>query len=188
MRPVAISTWWRATAGVRWTRARPVSRRKTAKVKEVEPLSDFIGVLDTLRGAVEPFLRTLAKHAPHVEPLKELDDAILLFKADVDSFRRAITERQVAWREQRTTNGELKKAVGRLAPLADTSRGLVRQAAGIVARLAGEQPDPVPTKQEFLHRQYQNISIKNLSIDPNLVRCWSPGWRRHSIVKRVVQN
>ena len=144
---------------------------KDGEGKEVEPLSDFIGVLDTLRGAVEPFLRTLAKHAPHVEPLKELDDAILLFKADVDSFRRAITERQVAWREQRTTNGELKKAVGRLAPLADTSRGLVRQAAGIVARLAGEQPDPVPTKQEFLHRQYQNISIKNLSIDPNLVRC-----------------
>lgn len=44
-----------------------------------------------------------------------------------------------------------------------------KQAAGIVARLTGKQPDPVATEQEFLHRQYQNISIKNLSIDPNLV-------------------
>ncbi len=44
-----------------------------------------------------------------------------------------------------------------------------KQAAGIVARLTGKQPDPVVTEQEFLHRQYQNISIKNLSIDPNLI-------------------
>lgn len=44
-----------------------------------------------------------------------------------------------------------------------------KQAAGIVARLTGKQPDPVASEQEFLHRQYQNISIKNLSIDPSLV-------------------
>lgn len=43
-----------------------------------------------------------------------------------------------------------------------------KQAARIVARLTGKLPDPVATEQEFLHRQYQNISIKNLSIDPNL--------------------
>lgn len=43
------------------------------------------------------------------------------------------------------------------------------KAAGIVARLTGKQPDPVNTEQEFLLRQYQNISIKNISIDPNLV-------------------
>lgn len=44
-----------------------------------------------------------------------------------------------------------------------------KQAAGIVARLIGKQPYPVVTEQEFLHRQYQNISIKKLPIDPNLV-------------------
>lgn len=44
-----------------------------------------------------------------------------------------------------------------------------KQAASIVARLTGNKPDPEATKQEFLHRQYQNISIKNLSIDPHLV-------------------
>lgn len=44
-----------------------------------------------------------------------------------------------------------------------------RQAVGIVARLTGKQSDPGITEQEFLHRQYQNISIKKLTIDPNLV-------------------
>ena len=43
------------------------------------------------------------------------------------------------------------------------------QAAHIVARLTGKRPDLVASEQEFLHRQYQNISIKNLSIDPYLV-------------------
>jgi hypothetical protein len=33
-----------------------------------------------------------------------------------------------------------------------------KQAAGIIARLTGKQPNPETTEQEFLHRQYQNIS------------------------------
>lgn len=44
-----------------------------------------------------------------------------------------------------------------------------KQATRIIARLTGKQPDPVATEQEFLHRQYQNISIKDLFIDPNLI-------------------
>lgn len=46
---------------------------------------------------------------------------------------------------------------------------LYKQAEGIITRLIGKQPEPVDTEQEFLRRQYQNISIKNLSIDANLV-------------------
>ena len=66
--------------------------------------------------AVEPFLKTLAKDAPHAEgDCKELDDAIPLFKADVEAFRKTVSEQQAAWGEQKTTNGELKKAVDRLA-------------------------------------------------------------------------
>jgi type I restriction enzyme M protein len=93
----------------------------------VEPLPKFIAALTMLRGAVEPFLKTLAKDAPHVEAIKELDDAIPLFKTDVDSFRKTVSEQQAAWGTQKTTNGELKRAVDRLAPLAETSRDLVRQ-------------------------------------------------------------
>ncbi|QFY89950.1 N-6 DNA methylase [Magnetovirga frankeli] len=91
------------------------------------PLPDFIGALTTLRGAVEPFIKTLDVGAIHESPLQELDDAIPLFKADVDSFRKTISEQQAAWGTQKTTNGELKKAVDRLATLAETSRDLVKQ-------------------------------------------------------------
>lgn len=46
---------------------------------------------------------------------------------------------------------------------------LYKQAAVIVTRLTGRQPDSLATEQEFLQRQYQNISIKNLPIDTDLV-------------------
>jgi len=91
---------------------------KDDKGETVEPLPDFIAALATLRGSIEPFLETLAKDAPQADPLKELDDAIPLFKADVEAFRKIVTEQQAAWKEQKTTNGELKKAVDRLATLA----------------------------------------------------------------------
>jgi type I restriction enzyme M protein len=90
-------------------------------------LPDFIGAIATLHNSVKPFLKTLAKDAPHVEALKELDDAIPLFKMDVEAFRKTVTEQEAAWRKQKTTNGELKKAVDRLASLAETSRDLVKQ-------------------------------------------------------------
>jgi type I restriction enzyme M protein len=93
----------------------------------VKPLPEFVSALATLRSSIEPFLKTLTKDAPHIEPLKELDDAIPLFKADVDSFRKTASEQQAAWGTQKTTNGELKKAVDRLATLAETSRDLVKQ-------------------------------------------------------------
>ncbi len=44
-----------------------------------------------------------------------------------------------------------------------------KQAVDILARLTGKHPDPVATEQEFLQRQYRNISIKNLPIDPNFM-------------------
>jgi len=119
--------------------------------KTVEPLLDFIGALATLRSIIEPFLKTLTKDAPHAAPLKELDDAIPLFKGDLEMFRKSVSERQTDWGQRKTTNGELtteqeaegdahsapegcaprtahiNKAVDRLAPLAETSRDLVRQ-------------------------------------------------------------
>lgn len=92
-----------------------------------EPLSDFIAAMAKLHSSVDPFLKTLAKDAPHLEALKEIDDAIPLFKTDFEAFRKSVGEQRTAWREQKTTNDELKKAVDRLAPLAENSRDLVKQ-------------------------------------------------------------
>ncbi len=93
----------------------------------VEPITDFIGALTSLRSSVEPFLKTLAKDAPHTKPLKELDEAIQLFRADVETFQQIVSEQRAAWETQKNTNGELKKAVDRLTNLAETSRNLVKQ-------------------------------------------------------------
>ncbi|MGI6353879.1 MAG: N-6 DNA methylase [Lentisphaeria bacterium] len=95
--------------------------------KTIKPLPDFIAALSTLRNAVEPFIKTLADKGAHVEPLKELDDAIPQLKAGVEAFQKAICDQQTAWGQQKTTNDELKKAVARLASLAEASRDLARQ-------------------------------------------------------------
>ena len=46
---------------------------------------------------------------------------------------------------------------------------LSEQAFGIVARLTGKKLNPVDSEREFLSRTFQNIAIKNLSIDLSLV-------------------
>lgn len=93
----------------------------------VKPLPDFLSSLTALRSAVEPFLKTLTEDAPHVEALKELDEATPMFSEDVGAFQKTVTEQEALWDQQKTTNGELKKAVDRLVSLAESSRDLVKQ-------------------------------------------------------------
>jgi type I restriction enzyme M protein len=94
----------------------------------IEPLPSFIVSIDMLRDALQPFLKTLSKDAAHADAPKELDDALPVFKADVEAFKNAVADQLVAWATQKTSNGELKKAVDRLALLAESSRNLVKQA------------------------------------------------------------
>jgi len=101
--------------------------RQAGNGDRIEPLPSFIASLDTLRNALQPFLNTVSESAAHSEVLKELDEAMPVFKADVEAFRRSFAEQQSAWKKQKTTNGELKQAVDRLAPLAESSRNLVKQ-------------------------------------------------------------
>lgn len=93
----------------------------------IKPLPDFMATLTTLRKAIQPFLKTLDKDAPHAEVLNELDDTRMVVQADLEGLRETLSEQQVVWEKQKTTNGELKKAVDRLAPLAEKSRDLVKQ-------------------------------------------------------------
>jgi type I restriction enzyme M protein len=93
----------------------------------VAPLPEFITALAAMRSALDPFLETLEKGAPHAEALKELDDALPVFDADVDAFRNALAEQKTVWAKQKTTNGELKKTVDRLVALSEASRDLVKQ-------------------------------------------------------------
>lgn len=95
--------------------------------KTIKPLLDFIAALDTLTGALQPFLKTLPADATHAEVQNELNEALPTFHADIDAFQQVVTGQEAVWKKQKTTNGELKKAVDRLSPLAETSRDLIKQ-------------------------------------------------------------
>ena len=94
---------------------------------DIHPLPDFISALDVLTDTLQPFLKTLSKDAAHAEVHKELNEAFPTFQSDSAAFQQTLTDQQNIWKIQHGTNGELKKAVDRLAPLAETSRDLVKQ-------------------------------------------------------------
>ncbi len=93
----------------------------------VEPLPEFTASLDTLLAAMKPFVQTLAADAAHAEPIKEYETALAAFHADVDDFKAAIGEQVETCKTRGTSNGKLKQAVQRLAPLAEASRDVVKQ-------------------------------------------------------------
>ncbi|HUT86768.1 MAG TPA: N-6 DNA methylase [Candidatus Heimdallarchaeota archaeon] len=96
--------------------------------KAILPLLDFAAALDALTGTLQSFPDTLPEDAAHAEVQKELAEALPTFHADVEAFQQSLAEQETPWKEQKTTNGGLKKAVDRLAPLAESSRNLIKQA------------------------------------------------------------
>ena len=101
---------------------------KDAAGKDRQPLGEYSQALPKLKDTLSPFLKTLGKDAPHAEVLKELNNANKIFAVAIKAFRKAIAREKAAWKKQKKTNGALKKAVDRLASLAETSRDLVKQA------------------------------------------------------------
>ena len=95
--------------------------------ESIRPLPDFAAALYALNNTLQPFLDTLADGAAHDEAHKELAEALLAFHTDVEAFQEALAEQESSWKQQRSTNGDLKQAVDRLASLAETSRNLVKQ-------------------------------------------------------------
>jgi type I restriction enzyme M protein len=96
--------------------------------KNIDPLPFFMCSLNSLLAAMQPFLKSLPADAAHAVTLSELHTAMPVLKSDVAVFEKALAEQRSLWKKQKTANGDLKKAVDRLAPLAETSRDLVRQA------------------------------------------------------------
>jgi len=95
--------------------------------KKIRPLPSFIDSILVLKKALVPFLKTLSTEDSHMETLKEIKEAIPELENDIETFQKAISEQQYVWKDQKKSNGELKKAVDRLAPLAEASRDLIKQ-------------------------------------------------------------
>ena len=93
----------------------------------IRPLPDLTDALKTLISTIKAFTDTLPADDAHAVVQAELVEALPAFQADVAGFKKALAEQEGAWKKQKTTNGALKKAVDRLAPLAETSRNLVKQ-------------------------------------------------------------
>jgi type I restriction enzyme M protein len=99
-----------------------------ASPQKIEPLADFIASIESLFSAIKPFLDTLNEDDAHAGVLKELNNALSIFKNDVSAFEKEVSEQRKIWQTQQIDNNELKIAVERLSLLAQTSRGLVKQA------------------------------------------------------------
>ncbi len=99
--------------------------------EEIEPLPSFITAIEALKEVFRPFIATLPAGA-----FEEFEGAIEVFSADVAGFRGAVAREQAGWRDQKTGNGDLVEAVDRLAPIAECSRSLIKQ-ADLLVKLAG---------------------------------------------------
>ena len=95
--------------------------------KKIKPLPSFMNSISALKVALQPFLRTLSTEDSHMETLTEIKEAIPELESDVETFQKTISEQQNVWKDQKKSNGELKKAVDRLTPVAEASRELVKQ-------------------------------------------------------------
>ena len=103
------------------------TKAKNEKGNASHPLLDFAAALKTLTSTMQIFIEALPEDAALAEMQAELAEALPTFQGDVDGFKKVLAEQEGAWKKQKTTNGALKKAVDRLAPLAETSRNLVKQ-------------------------------------------------------------
>ncbi len=114
----------------------------------IRPLPDFTVALDRLTDLLRPFLDTLSADAPTAQAHKELVAAVAAFNTDCAAFGKAVEEEQKARQSPGKKQGAstskagkprtadnvahsgaaaLVQRVTRLAPLAETSRDLVKQ-------------------------------------------------------------
>lgn len=91
-------------------------------------LEDYTAALLKIQTVMQPFVASLDEGIATRE-IQEFQDAIATLSEDVAAFHQTLEHEQKTWdKEPAETIAELTDAVGRLAPLANTSRDLVKQA------------------------------------------------------------
>ena len=87
-------------------------------------LPNFLAKLNSLREVLVPFLDTLGAEGAHAEASEELTRALRDFESEGEALQKAVVARREAWAD----SGTMKTRVEDLAPLAESSRDLTRQA------------------------------------------------------------
>ena len=90
-------------------------------------LPDVVDSLKALSDQLTPFLKTLDKAGPHAETLAEFQKEQKLFGEDVQRFQAAIDQAAKQWEKTSDTIAALNKLVEQFAPLAESSRDLIKQ-------------------------------------------------------------
>ena len=111
-------------------------RPRTPDSNETPPLFGYVMAVDDLLAAIDPITEALNEGAAHFGAVKELVESIDSLDELVNGFQSAIDAEQGPWRKQKKTAKAMEEAVQRLAPLAEKSRDLARQ-ADAVFKLAG---------------------------------------------------
>jgi len=94
----------------------------------VRPLPEYVESLEALRKVLSPFLAEQPKTGPHAEPLAEFEKEQKLFGQDIRQFHKDATRAASQWEMAPDTCAGLNKLTEQFAPLAESSRDLVKQA------------------------------------------------------------
>ena len=93
----------------------------------VSLLPEYGEAVAALTDTLQPFLATLPDDAPHAETLSEFNEARQTFAGDVEQFQQTVTQAAAQWEKTPDTNAGLNKLTEQFAPLAESSRNLVKQ-------------------------------------------------------------
>ena len=88
---------------------------RDADDENITPVPTYIGTVDALGASFSSFLTTQPAEGPHADTVKELDAAIDTCRSDIAVLEKTIADQRTEYTDQKPTNGELKKAVDRLA-------------------------------------------------------------------------
>jgi len=91
------------------------------------PLPGYVESIDDLIDRLRPFLNSLAEDGPQAATLAELEPARQTFARDVDGFQDAVATATAQTAQIPETSDGLNALTDPLAPLAETSRDLIKQ-------------------------------------------------------------
>ena len=94
----------------------------------IRVLPEYAKSLAALRDELQPFLKAQPKKGLHAEALAEFDKGQKLFANDVERFKADVAKSVSRWEKAPDTSPRLNKLVNQLAPLAESSRDLIKQA------------------------------------------------------------
>lgn len=95
---------------------------------QYEPLSDYMMALESLNGAMEPFLKSLGEQGVHAAPHSQLLTNIEVLQNDIAGFKRNRDDAWKYWNEYEYKQpSQLEDAVNHvIGPLAEQSRDLIK--------------------------------------------------------------